>query len=270
MGLKMRHKRAWFFLFFSLSCASIFCASAEEYFNTGTKAYLDGRYSDAIKYLNAAIKLDIRNPKYYTAVGDCYKQTGQIEKAMLYYDYADKLGGVPQDDYNATREKENLKRANLIAVNPSVMFAGIINLYYERRITDRISAGIDTGYMWSSLLMGFIGSGSDASGFGDMFGTRLNFFFEGKALSGLFAGPELYYYSLNADVVTIDEFGDRTSSKFQAGIVTAGAHLGYRYIFDGGLSADVMLGVNYIKCNSGSFNISLVLPTLGANIGYAF
>src|ERR1035437_2649853 len=180
-------KTAIFFLFFLFS-SFIFCYTGQDYFNSGTKLYLAGNYADAIKYYNAAIKKDVRNPKYYSAVADCYKQLGQIEKAMLYYDYADKLGGVPQEDYNDKKEKEALGRSNLLANNVSILTAGIFNIYYERRFLDRLSLGVDVGYFWSMSLMSLAsGGGSNISGVGYMVGSKLNWFFEGKALTGLFA-----------------------------------------------------------------------------------
>lgn len=93
----LKNRAAIFFAVLNLFAFNAYCDRAEDYFNAGTAAYLAGNYDNALKYLNAAIKLDVRNPKYYSAAGDCYKQMGNIEKALVYYDYADKLGGVPQD-----------------------------------------------------------------------------------------------------------------------------------------------------------------------------
>jgi tetratricopeptide (TPR) repeat protein len=240
--------------------------------------YLAGNYADAIKYYNAAIKKDVRNPKYYSAVADCYKQLGQIEKAMLYYDYADKLGGVPQEDYNDKKEKEALGRSNLLANNVSILTAGIFNIYYERRFLDRLSLGVDVGYFWSMSLMSLAsGGGSNISGVGYMVGSKLNWFFEGKALTGLFAGPEFYYYGINVSSKSQDIYGRTTESKINFGVFTTGAHFGYRMIFDGGLSIDAILALIYISSASinlgGSTNtlkFAIILPSLGTNVGYAF
>lgn len=260
---------------FTLIHSPAFSASAEDYFNYGTKAYLAGNYANAIKYYKMAIKLDIRNPRYYSAIGDCYKQSGQIEKAMLYYEYADKLGGVPQEDFYEKQKKEIQKKANIVSVSPLLVSGGIVNLCYERRITDGISASVDAGYIWALSLLSIASSGSSISGFGYMLGGRVNFFFENKALAGIFAGPEVYYYNGGITAITTDSYGVQTEIKSSMSITTMGGHVGYRLILDGGLSLDGVVAVNYITSgviNFGSTAITLgmVLPMLGLNAGYAF
>ncbi|MBN1114352.1 MAG: hypothetical protein JXA66_03345 [Oligoflexia bacterium] len=257
-------------------CTSVLSATAEDYFNYGTKAYLNGNYGNALKYYGKCVKLDARNPKYYSAIGDCYKEMGSIEKAMLYYDYAEKLGGTgEEEDFYQKREKETRKRANLIATNPTVLFSGIVNLYYERRITDFISAGVDFGYIWATSVLSFVSGGSSVSGFGYSAGVKANFFFENKALTGAFAGPELYYYNAGITVVATDEYGDPTVSKTELSLITAGGHIGYRLIMEGGLSIDGVVSILYIKSSpidfgGSSITLNMVLPMMGAYAGYAF
>jgi len=108
-----------------------------------------------------------------------------------------------------------------------------------------------------------------------MLGGKVNFFFEGKALTGLFAGPELYYYGGSITAKNTDMYGTPYEYKTELSVITAGGHIGYRLILDGGLSIDGILSVNYIRSGNINFNgtpfsFGLVLPTLGANAGYAF
>jgi tetratricopeptide (TPR) repeat protein len=269
----LKNRAAIFFVILNLFAFNAYCERAADYFNAGTAAYLAGNYSNALKYLNAAIKLDVRNPKYYSAVGDCYKQMGNIEKALVYYDYADKLGGVPQEDYYEKKEKESLSYSNLIATNPVTLSLGLMDIYYERRIFDSLSLGIDLGYAWTTSIIDLSFGNAGFSGIGYSLGGRVNWFFQKKALTGFFLGPELYYYGYSMTLNSNDGSGVTDVSKATIFIITAGLHLGYRMIFDGGFSLDGIFSVNYLSnFSDGSVQfakIALILPAVGANAGYA-
>ena len=72
----------------SLSAQS---ASADQYLAAGNKLYAAHNYSQAIQYLNAAIKLNPSNGAAYQVVGNCYYALGNKKYALVYYQRASAL-----------------------------------------------------------------------------------------------------------------------------------------------------------------------------------
>ena len=72
----------------SLSAQS---ASADQYLAAGNKLYAAHNYSQAIQYLNAAIKLNPSNGAAYQVVGNCYYALGNKKYALAYYQRASAL-----------------------------------------------------------------------------------------------------------------------------------------------------------------------------------
>lgn len=143
-----------------------------------------------------------------------------------------------------------------------------------RRIFDSLSLGIDLGYAWSISLIELLAGNTSFSGIGYSLGGRANWFFQKKALTGFFLGPELYYYGYSMTLSSNNGSEGTDVSKAAIYIITAGLHLGYRMIFDGGFSLDGIFSINYLSNFSDGpvqfAKIALVLPAVGANAGYAF
>ncbi len=270
-GQKKRFLIIIIILFVSIPVTG-FSYTAEDYYNAGVKESARGNCANAIKYYNSAIKLKPKEGKYFSAMADCLRETGQVEKSMSYYNYAEKLG-IKEESENQPNPAAN--RSNMIAVNPSVLLSGFFSLYYERRIFSHLSAGVEGGIAYSMSFLSLASAGSKVSGFGYNLGSRINWFIDGNALSGLFFGPECYFYGANINVTVSDSYGTVVENKTSVSIMSAGAHLGYRWIFENGISLDGIVGLAYItsgliKFGDMEVKLGIILPTLGTNIGFAF
>jgi tetratricopeptide (TPR) repeat protein len=267
LKIRTAKKTLLFFTLMSLSL-SVFCAAPEAYFIKGKELFKKGMFSQAMKYYKAAAKLDKTNPEYYLGIGECYRQMGQSDKAMLYYDYVDRLGGNQTVDEKYEKQVTLIaEKSNFMGSNALILFSGIVDLYYERRILQSLSLGVDAGYIYLAALAGFTGSnGKKGSGYGYMLGARLNWFIEKEALAGMFVGPEFYYYYV---------YYNTGSYENKAGIITPGLHAGYRWLDSGGFFADIILGVCLISgrdiyIDRKTTQLAIVLPTLGLYLGGAF
>lgn len=230
----------------------------------GLNALRTGDYPKAYKHLKAAY-----DQKPSENLGNYLKQATEKYKASMdvLLDEAgvdDSYGGWPTE-------------GNIIAINPCYIAYGTIFLYYERKITNIISAGIGGGYSPTGGSFG----GSITNATGHVVGMLVNLFPEGKALNGWFVGPEFnyhdfkydetdsYYYYPSTDISTVHQY-----------FVTYGMHGGYRWIFPSGfivdLSAALVMrtGRSVIKYTDPDYNrttyINYFNPTMGCNVGFAF
>lgn len=66
-------------------------ATADQYYAAGVQMYNSRNYTQALQYLNAAIKLNPNNAAAYQAAGNCYYAMGNKPYALTYYQRASAL-----------------------------------------------------------------------------------------------------------------------------------------------------------------------------------
>ena len=64
---------------------------AVEYFNSGTAAYQNGSYNEAIYYFNQSIKLDPNDALAYSWRGSAYSNLGEMNEALADFNQSIKL-----------------------------------------------------------------------------------------------------------------------------------------------------------------------------------
>jgi hypothetical protein len=273
------------FIFIALFCSSAFSATALEYYNYGQKLLGNGNGKDAIKYFNAAAKLEPRNPSYYNAIGDCYDSMGNTAMAEKYHAYADKLSS---SSASGGISKGNEAKIEVILFSGGTSTSGgsayvpVFALSYEKYITPMMSVTGSLGYVFggSQSMDDGMGDAISMTGSGFMVQGKLNWHLD-KMVKGLFAGPNLAFMPISYEIkdTTTDYFGNKstTTSKFSESMIMGGAQVGYTYVLESGfkLTGFVCLDLASETISGdwlGGMKASAIgtLQFIGVSAGYSF
>ncbi len=147
---------------------------------------------------------------------------------------------------------------NILTINVLELLGGSINGTYEFTSNKSSSLGLSGSFMSMSM------SDWDISSWG--IGGFYNFYPAEEALSGFFFGPSIGVMGVSAEYLNEEDTGT---------FFNLGGHLGYRWIWDGGVSLGLAIGAGYtageIEIAGDTIPISGVgLTRASVDFGYAW
>lgn len=127
---------------------------------------------------------------------------------------------------------------NVLSSNVLGLILGSINGTYEFALDEKTGIGL-SGYFFSRTFGDWKWSGVG-------FGGAYNIYPAKKALKGIFVGPSLSFSRLSFEYTTTPWWGGvETTETSDSTFITIGGNFGHRWIWEGGFTLGLALGVGY-------------------------
>jgi hypothetical protein len=274
-------------------------ATAEDYYKAGAGLYQQGKFDDAIKYLDAAIQLDPKHWQSQQARGFCLYRQGKKQEAL---DACEKSLAIHKDNPSLKQFAETLK-AELatspvlvplppspaapakkkysgpkeikqdIYINPAGLIFGLAGVGYERAVGENKSFTVEGSFASHSL------TGQNISMLG--LGGSLRFWNGEEKLKGLFFGPDVsilsIHWSFDMSEFDMNTYQIVTTEETQSALFfSVGGLGGYQWIFSNHVMLNLGLTLNYMiggfesKPGWPDFKYSGIAPGGMLDVGYAF
>jgi hypothetical protein len=264
---------------------------AKAFYKEANAAFKEKNYADALDLYRKVEKAEPDYASYVQGqIGYCYYFMKDEGKALFYFEqhlknkpddskvkkYVDHLKGkgvLPDAGGSGKTLSGEKNPKNVVFTNPGAIAGGLLNIGYQRVITDHGSLAVSG----SMISVGY--SGGDLTIAGGSIGWR----FSTRGVRGWFFAPKVGYWTGSYDEsVTSLSTLTTTTVEFSGSSIGFGAEAGYQWVWNNGVMLGLGAGANHLSLTmeatatdgtvteSANGTVSGVVPNGFLNLGYAF